>query len=330
MEYKKYYIAKPFSKANIKVADKDDPDFLGFVKLLIATTHPDREGDTISHDFIKSMQKDLEVNTTGFYNHLTEKRDDLPISKTLSSTLKTLEKGHIGVELNIGISKTAPKIWVLIQEGILNKGSVGGVITDVDYNRETGKVILKSGTALEPSIVGIPANSQAEISRVIANFKKSLSTIGKVNNKGIEEDELNMDKEELSKMMSGYVKDAVDGVKETFEKKIGDTEKVNLDLTKQLSEIKGSFEKEKDELKKQLELSNIKVEEAKKEADEFQKGLSKGRSSEKIEIEKLEAELYKDPKYALAKGFHGFGEWLRDSSIGDELILEGSYGEEGF
>jgi len=323
-EVKKFTIIKSFSKANIHKSEDENSQWLGKVKMVIATTHPDRQGDYISKGFIRKIRDDLKQNTTAFYNHLTQNRSDLPIGKTLASQLVDLEDGHQGVEIEIGISKTAPDIWTLVQEGVLNKGSIGGDIYDLEYDDHKDLFKLNDGVVYEPSIVGIPANPQAEIGQVLKTLRKSIGETRKVNNKHIES-EFDMDEEALEKLLNKAVGSAVSEVSKRFETQIENTDK---DTEGKISDLQKAFNDEKDKLKKELELAREKEAERQAEIEDLKKSVG-SRQSERQNIENLEAELYKDKDFAMAKGLQEFGRFLADSREGDVIMLEGSLGNEG-
>lgn len=328
MDKTKFYIAKSFGSDQIHKANDGDSKFLGFVELIIASTHTDREGEEIAPSFIKSIQKDMEVNTASFYNHLTKKRSDLPIGKVTKSELVKMEGGHLGVNLRIGISKTAPDIWTLIEEGILNKGSIGGYITEKEYNHESNSVILKSGMATEPSIVGIPTNPEAEIHNVFKALRKSFDDARKVKNKHIES-EIEMDAQEMKKMMDQIAIDSEDRISKKFTVELDKSSKVNEKLEKDFADAKTLFDKEKEEMKKSLELAEIKADEALKKSEELQKAMG-NRSSSRSNSSKNNEELYKDEKYAMAKGLYDFGDFLVNGKGEEMIVFEGSLGSEGF
>lgn len=324
----KFYFEKSIKKSDIYKMGEDSP-FLIEYDLIIATTHPDDQGDRITKEFIEKITSDLQDNKAHYYNHLTEQRKDLPIGKVKKSQTVSLPDGHFGTKLRIGISKTAPDIATLIEEGILSKGSIGGDVTDVDYSDEEQLFILKDGTCRESSTVGIPANNKTGIVNIFKTLRKTLDEPRKVNNKHIEsEDSManDIDAEELKKIFSTTAEEMISKIEKKFEKKQDETK---LEMEKKFKEEKDAFELEKAELKKQFEISKTSAEEKAREAEELKKKLG-GRQSGREDYDNKDNEIYTDEKYAMAKSLHDFGKFLRDATIGDKIILEGSLGTEGF
>jgi len=123
-----------------------------------ATSDLDRQNDVISKDALVHAVEDLKQNTTLFYEH---KHDQPPVGKILDAGVD--EKG---LWIEAFISKTRPDIWQLIQEGILNKFSVGGKLIKgsrkFDSSTKQEFNLVEDIEILEVSIVGLPANPNAE------------------------------------------------------------------------------------------------------------------------------------------------------------------------
>jgi len=123
-----------------------------------ATSDLDRQNDVIAPEALARAVADLKRNTTVFYEH---KHDQPPVGKILNAG--TDEQG---LWVEVMVSKTRPDIWQLIQEGILSKFSIGGKLKQATrgFSKEKNKEFnhIQDLEILEVSIVGLPANENAE------------------------------------------------------------------------------------------------------------------------------------------------------------------------
>ncbi len=142
--------------------------FLGEIEIDIATTHLDSGNDILSEKFIDQTVHSLSVDHKAFFlNHDVR---DLPIGKVLGATKFHLPDGHKSARLRVGISKTRKDIWMLVEEGILEKGSIGYFIDEYTYDEKTDILHIESGETVEGSLVGLPMNNNASV----VNFSKQL------------------------------------------------------------------------------------------------------------------------------------------------------------
>jgi hypothetical protein len=164
---------KFYAPTTIKTVSGDDWIIRGYA----ATSDLDRQGDVIAPDALKVAAEDLKKNTTVFYEH---KHDQPPVGKVLDAGV---DKGGLWVE--VMISKTRPDIWQLIQEGILNKFSIGGKVVSSQQKSEAGvnyNFITKM-ELFEVSIVGLPANANATFKEksIVWSIRKAAEKKEKLN-----------------------------------------------------------------------------------------------------------------------------------------------------
>lgn len=157
---------KFFAPAIVKANVTDDS---WIIRGYAATVDLDRQNDVIAVDALTKAVKDLKENTTVFYEH---KHDQFPVGRVLDAGVD--EKG---LWVEVLVSKTAKDIWTLIQEGVLNKFSIGGkVISSVErMDKSTGQHYnyITNMELFEVSVVGLPANPAAEFS-VVGGIRKAL------------------------------------------------------------------------------------------------------------------------------------------------------------
>lgn len=135
-----------------------------------ATVDLDRQNDVIAIEALNKAVADLKANTTVFYEH---KHDQFPVGRVLDAGVDSK-----GLWVEVLISKTAKDIWTLIQEGVLNKFSIGGkVVSAIDkMDKSTGQHYnyITNMELFEVSVVGLPANPNAEFS-IAAGIRKALN-----------------------------------------------------------------------------------------------------------------------------------------------------------
>ena len=136
-----------------------------------STSSLDRQDEIVSRQALAGAAKDLLTNSTVFLEH---QHASLPVAKILSSTLD--DKGILIVA---EMSKAAfcNDVWTLIEEGILNSFSIGGIVLDGhDERGEDGKSyhVIDKICLLEVSIVGLPANLDCKFS-VYKSFNSAIA-----------------------------------------------------------------------------------------------------------------------------------------------------------
>ena len=122
-----------------------------------ATSDLDSQGHIIAQDALNMGAECLKKYETVLFNH----DYDRPIGK-----LQHVESMPGKLFVKVGISKTEPKLWGLIQDGTLSKFSISGRITDSEYkNDDLGGQsvrVIKGMELHEVSLVSVPANVQAK------------------------------------------------------------------------------------------------------------------------------------------------------------------------
>lgn len=148
-----------FSKAS--TPDATDGRFLGYIEGYASTSHVDRENDIIDKSALMKASQQLLHNSTVFFNHAHK---ELPLGVVVDSKYITDK----GLYVKVGISKNHPTIWQSIQEGSLKYFSVAGKFNPATIERiqKEGSTeqlrVIKDVDLYEVSIVGVPANPQAE------------------------------------------------------------------------------------------------------------------------------------------------------------------------
>lgn len=160
------------SNLSLKKAEEGD-NFLGYVKGFAATDHLDRHDEIITSEALSKGASSLKKNSTVFLNHDYNK---LPVGKVVESQFVN-KSDFSGIEIKVGVSKTADRIWTLIEEGILTSFSIGGRLLDYEIKEmEKGTYVglIKDMDIVEVSLVGIPANPNAKFV-TSKSFVKSLT-----------------------------------------------------------------------------------------------------------------------------------------------------------
>ena len=138
-----------------------------------ATQDLDLQGDEIEAGAIKGAASDLLKNSTVLFNHDEER----PVAKTLAS-----EPRDAGLWIQVRISKSEPKLWTLVQEGVINKFSIRGRIVEAfkkwDDATKSYIRVIKKMTLVEVSLVSVPANPEARtlrwyVAKALSEFQKN-------------------------------------------------------------------------------------------------------------------------------------------------------------
>lgn len=142
----------------IKKTSKDEKKFYisGY-----ASVHSiiDRQDEIVTKGALeKAVDGLLKDGSTLFFNHDYNQ----PIGKIVKAIVDKK-----GLFIEAYLSKTRPDISGLVEEGILNKFSIGGKVTSAETERDrtTGAEIIKilEMELYEVSLVGVPANAKAEV-----------------------------------------------------------------------------------------------------------------------------------------------------------------------
>jgi len=131
-----------------------------YIEGFAATSDFDLQGDIITEAALQNSVNNLIENSTVLLNH----DDAQPIGKTVETKV-VKDRAESGLWVKVLISKTVPKIWQQIREGVLNKFSIRGQIVVagkefVDSLKRTVNVI-KELYLVEVSLVSVPANPKA-------------------------------------------------------------------------------------------------------------------------------------------------------------------------
>lgn len=128
-----------------------------FFKGIASSDDIDLVGDIVTEEALKASEDDLLKNSTIFLNH-NKKR---PIGRTVATEFIPGQ----GLMVTGMISKTEPEIWRKIQEGVLNKLSIGAIVLNAErsIDQKTGQPVVKITRMLlkEHSLVSLPANPEA-------------------------------------------------------------------------------------------------------------------------------------------------------------------------
>ncbi len=151
-------------------APEDDATFLGYAEGFASTTDIDRYGDIISEKAQRRASKQLLYSGTVFYNHNYMAN---PIGLVVESKYSFDKKADTkGIKIRVGISKTAPDKWTLIEEGILKSFSIGGKMKNTSYEERDGEEvrIVDDMDLYEVSIVTMPANEKSTFIQFAKNY----------------------------------------------------------------------------------------------------------------------------------------------------------------
>jgi len=149
---------------------KTDEKF--YVRGYASTPDLDRQDELITWEALKKVEDHLVKNSTLFFDHNYGK----PIGRVVKSKVD-----EVGLFIEAYISKTQPDIRTLIEEGILNRFSIGGRILEMEPAPDLGKEAARvlDLELFEVSLVGVPANSEAKVTDYI---RKAISDARKIEN----------------------------------------------------------------------------------------------------------------------------------------------------
>jgi HK97 family phage prohead protease len=214
---------KQYTNAYVKEVKED-----GVIVGAVATTDsPDRDGEILSIDgweldnFIK--------NPVLLWGHDSRA---LPIGKV--TNIKRAENSLLfDAKFAIEENDFAAKVAKLVKGGYLNTFSVGFLPKQREGDKFTKQELL------EISVVNVPANPEAEVSREFKDFQKAV--------KSIEKRETKESKKEVKEKVKEEIKKEVSKIEKTSEKK----KEVKKEV-KEIKEEKKIEEKPKKELKKKV------------------------------------------------------------------------------
>jgi len=239
----------------------------------------DRQNEIISREALEGARNDLLDNTTVFMEH---QHSMLPVGKITDCILDN--KGLL-VEVTLSEAKFVDDIWTLIEEGILNSFSIGGVVLDGhDERSDDGRSyhIIDKILILEVSIVGLPANPEAKFSPVYKSFKSAIAE--QIKQKEGRDEMAKQEKQEVTK--SDESQEEIEKIEEpkndeATSEKVSEETKEDKDKKEDTGEAKEEVEEERVEADE--EQKEEKVEETTLDASEEEK-----KEREKLEDKKVE------------------------------------------
>ena len=256
----------------------------------------DRQDEIISIEALKGAVKGLlEHGDTLFFNH----DYDRPIGKI---TRAVVDKKGLFIEALI--SKTEPEMSIKIQEGILKRFSIGGQVLEAETVRDEkrGKEIprVTKLELYEVSLVGVPANAQAEVVDYVLKDLFSKKVLEEKTKDLVNEEETEMEKS-IREALEAQQKEDDDHNKqvEEDEAKVEDKEEEKTEEEKIKEEKEDVEEKEeKEEVKEEEKKEEVKekkeVEEEKEEVKEEEKKDEEEKKQEKKEVEEKENKADED------------------------------------
>jgi len=231
---------------------------------IASSTSLDRDNERMDKSVMRKIASDLKKNSAVFFNHNTK---GLGVG-TISSA------EEVGDFVKISVIPTKAKgmedVITQINEGILKSFSVGGRIKDYeDKVDDFGKRfrLIKDVECYEVSVVGIPSNPDASILHYIG---KSFVGGHMAEQEKSEPEKI---KTEIAKSMT-----AEDFVKSEEFKKV--FEGFQKDYESRLSEMKKSFEAEKESMTKSITSANARIDELHKALDTKSKALASENETE--------------------------------------------------
>jgi len=164
----KFHCVTPITQKAAK--NSDDFFIVGFASVPVI----DRQGEIITEAALKKAAGDLlkTENSTLFLNH----NYDRPIGKILESKYQ-----NGGLMIKAKITKTEEKIREQIKEGLWTSFSIGGIVHKAEEYKDktTGEdaLAVTDIELVEVSLVGVPANQEANLLEVIAkSLKKNIKS----------------------------------------------------------------------------------------------------------------------------------------------------------
>lgn len=132
----------------------------------------DRQNEVITLGALVRAKEDLLANSTIFFNH---EHNELPIGKTIAAEV---DGNGLLITVEISQSKSADDVWTLIEEGILDRFSIGGRVLEAEEKRDEHGNLFNEITKIElfeTSVVGLPANPEAKFQVVSKSFSQSIT-----------------------------------------------------------------------------------------------------------------------------------------------------------
>jgi len=198
------------------------------IKGYASTSDLDRQQEIISRPALEGAKNDLLENATVFIEHQHSAMS--ACGKTIECVLD--DKGLL-ITVELSKAKFVDDIWTLIEEGILNSFSIGGVVLDGhDERDDDGKAyhVIDKICIMEVSIVGLPAQQNAKFS-VCKSFHSAIAEQLKLKEGSINMAEQN--KQEVVKVEQPKEVDTSEKVSEETKK-----EEAKEDVVEEKKEVK--------------------------------------------------------------------------------------------
>lgn len=200
--------------ATLKTVDEDEKDLI--IEGMASTVDKDRVGDVIEANAWRNGVTNFKKNPIILFNHNYNR----PIGRATS-----VKQTEDGLAITAKISKAAGEIVELIKDGVLSTFSVGFMIKDADYDKDSDTFLIKKAELLEVSVVSVPANQSATFSvkkslseEEFNNLISGQSTVDKPNGKAASDtpegpiaaktQEKTMDPQEIQDMLKAALADA--------------------------------------------------------------------------------------------------------------------------
>lgn len=132
---------------------------------IASTPTPDRDGDVV--DPMGVDTENFQKNPVLLWGHDAH---SLPIGKVTNIT-KSLQGIEFEAEFAVKQNPLAKQVWELMRDGFLNSFSIGFM------PKERENEVIKQSELFEISVVNIPANPEALMSRAYKSFEKSLNKL---------------------------------------------------------------------------------------------------------------------------------------------------------
>jgi len=298
------------------IVEKSEKDGKRRIRGYASTAALDRQGEVISIEALRQAANHLLENPTVFYEH---KHDTYPVGLCVASEID--DKGLL---VEVEISQTAETLWTLIQEGILNRFSIGGRVTSAEekvgednkpYNEITGIELF------EVSVVGLPANPEARFDVVNKSFSMAIADeIKKRKEDSVAEKEI--------KKVEEVKAEPIKKIEDKSADKIEDTQKKDLEKYEAEDKAKASEKSKEEVAEKSQEAKSEEVVEEKpienkveKEAVVEEKKVVEG---EKVEEQKAVVEDTKETKVTEEKVAEEKAEPVEPAKVEEKVATEGS------
>jgi HK97 family phage prohead protease len=148
--------------SGLAIKGSSDGVYSGYV----STSDKDDQGDVVLPTAFENLDEFVKSGGPIFYAHGWTRggigEESLPVGRVIGSWIEDDRVGLRWVFVDGGPMTFAPKIKWMVDNGFLNKMSVGFLRIEDKIDGKGGRVVTKA-KILEGSIVGVPANDHATI-----------------------------------------------------------------------------------------------------------------------------------------------------------------------